>query len=68
MPMQAQTSQILAHLKSGHTVTALDSVQRFRCLRLAARVKELREAGHRIETEMVRIGERKRIARYRLSR
>jgi len=59
---------LLAHLQAGHTTTALDSVSRFRCLRLAARVKELREAGHRIETEMVRVGERKRIALYRMSR
>jgi len=66
--MQAQTTEILAHLKAGNTLTAIDSVNRFRCLRLAGRILELRQQGHRIETEMVRIGERKRIALYRLSR
>jgi hypothetical protein len=63
-----QNSQILTHLKAGHTLTALVAVQHFRCLRLAARVRELRERGHRITTEMVWVGSRKRIARYRLAR
>jgi hypothetical protein len=64
----SQNQAIIAHLKAGNTLTAMDSLQRFRTWRLASRILELRRKGHRIETEMVRIGDRKRIALYRLAR
>jgi len=63
---RTQAFQILDLLYRGYTLTALEAVERFGCLRLAARVEELRRAGHQIETEWIADAEGKRFARYRL--
>ena len=63
MSINAQNAQILAHLEAGKTITWLDALQDFRCSRLAARVYDLKQEGHKIDKEMVKVGE-KRVARY----
>lgn len=47
----SQRTDILAHLKRGRSITALDALQQFGCFRLAARIAELRQMGHEIEME-----------------
>jgi hypothetical protein len=61
-----QSEAILEHLKSGLPLTPLEALERFGCLRLAARCREIREAGYPIETTIRREG-RKHWAEYRLS-
>lgn len=58
-----QNANILAALRAGKRVTPMDALHKFGCFRLAARIYELRLAGHRIVT--FREGE-KRLAVYRL--
>ena len=48
-----QANAILNHLMDGKDLTALDALQQYGCFRLAARVHELRKAGHDIEEEIV---------------
>lgn len=48
-----QSDRILDHLQAGGTITALGALERFGCLRLAARIDELRKAGHTIKTTAV---------------
>lgn len=60
----SQRDRILMHLKRG-PITPIQALEKFGCFRLASRINELRTAGHRIDTEIVRKGE-KRYARYRL--
>lgn len=48
-----QSDRILRHLSDGGTITALGALERFGCLRLAARIDELRKAGHTIKTTQV---------------
>ncbi len=60
-----QKAHILEYLRSGRSLTALDALHHFSCFRLAPRVLELRLAGHDIQTEMVRRGN-KSYAQYRL--
>ena len=60
----SQSNLILRALRQGEEVTALDALGRWGCFRLAARVQELRLAGHPILTE-TRLVNGKRIARYR---
>ena len=62
----SQSDEILAYLKTGATLTPLEALSRFGCLRLAPRCLELREAGYRIETTIRRNG-RKYYAEYRLT-
>lgn len=58
----SQNKRIFNHLKR-RPLTAAQAYKKFGCLRLAARIAELREDGHPIETETVSQGG-KRFARY----
>lgn len=64
--MKSQCDLILNDLKLGHTVTPLKALDRWGCFRLAARVKNLRDQGHKIHTRMITIGKSVRIASYSL--
>ena len=59
----SQANQILKCLESGASLTAIDALKRFGCLRLAARVEDLRSEGHLIITTMVTKND-SRVARY----
>lgn len=45
-----QEKQILDYLRQGNAVTPLVALEKFGCMRLAARVYRLREQGFKIET------------------
>lgn len=62
----SQADQILAYLREGKSLTPLDALIKFHCLRLAARVNELRAAGYRIVTGDKVLANGKRVAEYRL--
>lgn len=62
----SQKTQILSYLKTGKSVTQLDAIARFGCLRLGGRIFELRKAGHAIETERFTTPNGSVVARYRL--
>jgi hypothetical protein len=59
-----QNETILTALKKG-PITPVEAMAAFGIMRLAARVAELRESGHTINTETVHAGG-KHYARYRL--
>lgn len=63
----SQGERILTHLKAGKHLTPIEALQRFGCFRLSPRILELREAGYRITTQMVRLASGKRVASYRMS-
>lgn len=48
----SQRVNILSALKRGDTITPMDALQKFGCFRLAARIKDLRDDGWDIETDM----------------
>ena len=58
----SQRSKILSHLKRHKTITPIQALNDFGCLRLAARIQELRES-HTIITERASNG---RYAIYKL--
>jgi hypothetical protein len=62
----SQTQWILENLRK-RPLTPLDALQGCGCLRLAARILELKSRGHNIVREMVTDGDRT-FARYRLAR
>lgn len=49
----SQGQQIFTHLKRHGSITPLQALDRYGCMRLAARIGELRERGHKIETNMI---------------
>lgn len=65
--MKSQCDQILSYLKSGRSLTPLVALERIGTLRLAARVKELRDSGHQIKTTQTKVGRTKRVAAYSLA-
>lgn len=48
---ETQSEKILAWLQSGKTLTQLDALRMFRCMRLASRISDLRNAGYNIITQ-----------------
>lgn len=60
-----QTTQILSALKRGEKLTPLQALRKYGCMRLAARIKDLRDAGHDINTTVIRT-QGARVARYSL--
>jgi len=60
----SQSAKILWHLQNIGPVTALQAMDLFNCMRLAARVADLRDAGHNIQTDMKRLKNGKKIAVY----
>lgn len=66
MKSPTQNELILAALLDGDELTPLDAVKRFGCLRLAARIADLRRQGFPIDT-CAGEANGKRFARYRLA-
>jgi len=61
----SQSSEILAALQRGETLTRMDCLTRFGCAKAPARIAELRQAGWPIDTEMVE-ADGKRFAQWRI--
>lgn len=66
MSFASQGQQILDHLRSGKHLTAIEALNRFGCFRLAARIKDLKDDGHRIDAQMVELPNGKKVASYRM--
>lgn len=58
-----QLFQLRRWFRAGHRITALDALKRFRTLRLAARVLELKRQGLDVRRRLVVKGKR-RVAEY----
>ena len=62
--MNSQKNRILSHLKTGKALTPLDALGLFDCLRLGARIYDLRDDGHIIHRDMIEVEGGKRVAQY----
>lgn len=63
----AQADQILEALQKGRRITALDALEQFQCMRLGARIFELKQNGADIRDERVRTSTGKSVKRYFLA-
>lgn len=61
---QSQNKQILDYLQSGKSITQLEALQKFKCLRLSARIKDLRNRGYAIDDEFITVPSGKRVKQY----
>jgi len=50
---ETQEKLILARLQKGKSITQLQALIKFNCLRLSGRIHDLRRRGYNIETKMV---------------
>lgn len=64
MKEKSQNERILEFLKAGGRLTAMQAYMFFDCLRLAARIEELRKRGHNIKSEMILTDSGKHVSRY----
>jgi hypothetical protein len=64
----SQSSNILAALKAGKHITPLDALRDHGCLRLAARIHDLKEAGHQIVMTRQEVGANRTVAKYSLQK
>ena len=68
--MESQSDRILHALEQGDRLTPLDALSRFGCIRLAARIFDLRRGGHDIQERLVPVETRNgtaEVAEYRLA-
>jgi len=61
-----QSALILRHLSQGWSLTPLEALREYECFRLAARVFDLREAGHDIHMALTTNTAGKRVGVYTL--
>lgn len=61
---KTQCEMILKALKNGEKLTHLKAEERFKCLRLGARIYDLKQKGHDIQRRMVTVPSGKRVAEY----
>jgi hypothetical protein len=50
---KSQKEQILDYLKQGGSLTPMDALKMFGCLRLGARIADIKGMGYLVHTEMV---------------
>jgi len=62
---KSQRVNVLEHLQNGSTITPLEALENYGCLRLAAVIFDLKNDGHNIKTNLVKKG-KKSFASYSL--
>lgn len=64
----SQEKKILAHLKSGRSLTALQALNKFQCLRLASRIYDINRKLYpkKVKVTMIATPSGKTIAEYRI--
>lgn len=69
--MKSQNEMILAHLRKGRKITAIDALKLFNCFRLASRINNLRNGylkpNEQLHSVMIQVNG-KRIAQYKLTK
>ena len=60
----SQKTMIRQHLLEGKSITQLDALKLYGCLRLSAIIFDLRDEGLDIVTERIQVSPRKRCAKY----
>lgn len=62
----SQEFAILSHLKEQKSITPIDALNQYGCFRLGARIHELKQQGHNIQTNFI-CKDGKRFAQYSLA-
>lgn len=55
----SQLNQIRARLDKGHAITPIDALAMFGTFRLAARIKDLRDQGYPVNTQIIEFNGKK---------
>lgn len=61
---RSQCDQIVQYMSAGYSLTSLDALRLFGCMRLASRICDLRERGYDISTCRIRTNTGKYVTEY----
>lgn len=61
---RTQCNMIADYLQKGYSITSLEALQKFGCLRLASRVHDLKERGLNIGKKIITLPNKKRVCEY----
>lgn len=64
----SQRDDILRALKRGERLTPLKALTKYGCLRLGARIWEIKRDGAKVITEMIEVSGGKRVAQYHMGK
>lgn len=63
---KSQTDRILEWMLSGKSLTPLEALKQFNCLRLGARIADIKAKGYIVYSEFVTTESEKKVKRYHL--
>jgi cephalosporin-C deacetylase-like acetyl esterase len=66
MNTESQSQAILRYMRSGYEITALEALKLFNCMRLAARIADIKEMGIDIADRWITRDDGKRFKAYRV--
>ena len=61
---KSQCDMIAAWLNNGNTITVLEALTRFNCMRLSSRIWDLKERGMNIQKKTIVLPNKKRVCEY----
>ena len=61
---KSQCDMIAKWLNMGHSITSLEALQLFNCMRLSSRIWDLKERGLNIQKKTIVLSNKKRICEY----
>lgn len=65
---RTQCNMIADYLQNGYSITSLEALEKFGCLRLASRICDLKEHGLNIGKKIITLPNKKRVCEYFLVR
>ena len=64
MNRETQEKMILKHLQEGHSITPLQALNMFNCLRLSGRIYDIKNKGYVIKDQFITLPNGKRVKEY----
>jgi len=62
----SQTDRILEYLLAGNSITSLEAINLFGCIRLASRISDIKARGYLVYSEFITTPTEKKVKRYYL--
>ena len=62
----SQTDRILEYLLAGNSITSLEAINLFGCIRLASRISDIKARGYLVYSEFITTPTDKKVKRYYL--
>ena len=66
MSSASQTDRILEYLLAGNSITSLEAINLFGCIRLASRISDIKARGYLVYSEFITTPTDKKVKRYYL--